>query len=210
MAAATAIALPAVASADTITLNETYSGRLGIFGSPALYDTVKIGGDNMSDMNVYAGGFHVSSATDSFLAWCIDLAENLRLPSTYDIVSSPFVQSTSQQLSQLFTGFVADIDTGVESAAFQVAIWELISDTSIDLDSGEFQLLNNSAVEAQANTYLTGLSAFDADYDLSYFVASGTQDLITGQPSPVPLPATGLMLIAGLGALGAAARKRRK
>ena len=209
LAATAALAVPIATSADTVTLTKTHSGRLGVFGTESLFDTVRIGGDNMNTMNVYAGGFHVSDDTDDFVAWCIELSETLKLPFTYDVVSSPFVQSATDKLSQLFTGFVADIDTGVESAAFQVAIWELISDTKIDLDAGEFQLLSNQAVASQANDYLTGLSTFDPNYDPTFFVADGTQDLVTGQPSPVPLPASGLLLLAGLGAIGAASRKRR-
>jgi hypothetical protein len=138
LATAAAVMLPMIATADTIKLSNTYDSGLGIFGDPRLFDTVKIGGDNMDDLNVYAGGFHVSSANESFNAWCIDLAENLILPFTYDVVTSPFLDTTSDNLSKLFTGYIDEIDTGVEAAAFQVSIWELISDTSIDLDAGEF------------------------------------------------------------------------
>jgi hypothetical protein len=58
-----------------------------------------------------------------------------------------------------------------------------------------------------ANGYLAGLSVFDADYDMQYFTKAGTQDLVTGTLSPVPLPATGLLLLVGLGGLPLAKRK---
>lgn len=203
--AATALALPVMGSASTVTIEKTYSS---IFGAPALYSNVKIDGDNISQLHVAAGGFHVStSSSESFVAWCIDLAEGLKLPFDYQEGGPQFGADATDNLSRLFTGFVEDIDTGVKAAAFQVAIWEIISDATHDLTQGEFFVMNNQAVQDEANAYLSGLSAFDADYDLRYFTASGSQDLLTGAPSPVPLPATGLMLLAGLGMLGYRARK---
>jgi hypothetical protein len=61
---------------------------------------------------------------------------------------------------------------------------------------------------------LTSLS-FDSGYPVSIKVASGAQFLITSVTSPsfsasVPEPATWAMLILGLGALGCAARLRRR
>ena len=203
--AAAALALPTIGSASTISLEKTYSS---IFGSPALYSNVKVDGDNMNQQHVAAGGFHVTtSASESFIAWCMELTQNLSLPGTYEESGPQFVADTADSLSRLFTGYVEDIDTGVEAAAFQVAIWEIISDETYDLTQGEFFVVNNQAVQDEANSYLAGLSAFDAGYDLRYFTSAGSQDLLTAAPSPVPLPATGLMLLAGLGMLGYRARK---
>ena len=60
----------------------------------------------------------------------------------------------------------------------------------------------------EAESYLAGLSAFDPDaWTLKFFAADGTQDFVTGMPSPVPLPAAGWLLAGAVGAL-AFGRKR--
>ena len=148
-----ALAVPGLAVADTITLN-TAPG--GLFGSPALYSDVQIM-DGSNTLNVRAGGFNVVSTDNvSFLAWCIDLADSLILNNTvYDVVDTPLTFGTANvadavdNLSRLFTGFLGDVDTGDESAAFQVAIWEIISDTGagLDLNAGSFKLMNNAGVD---------------------------------------------------------------
>lgn len=59
--------------------------------------------------------------------------------------------------------------TAANYAAFQVAIWEIVYDTSstssYDVTTGNFRASNNSTVTSQANTYLSTVSgsAFDAD-----------------------------------------------
>jgi len=199
---------PMLATASPISIDVAPGG---LFGDPALYSDVRIDGDNMSRLYVRAGGFNVVTSNDeSFVAWCIDLAEYLKLPNTYTQSASPFTSMVTENLSRLFTGFVEQIDTGVESAAFQVAIWELISDDNIDLSSGEFLVASNEPVKTQAQSYLDDLSIFDANYDLDFYLADGTQDLLTGTPSPVPLPAAGLLLLGGLGALGFGFRRSQK
>jgi hypothetical protein len=169
--------------------------------------------------NQPAGGFGVTDGTNTFTAWCVELTETLRLPREYDNEGTPATISAAitENLSRLFTGFANKIVTNLDSAAFQVAIWEIVYDDGLDLGSGDFQMSDtagDAGVQAIANGYLTEMSKYQMSYDMSYFTADGSQDLVTGDPNggslePVPLPATGLLLIAGLGALGMAGRRKR-
>ena len=182
-----------------------------LFGDPPLYSDVRISVNGGTAQNVRAGGFNITDGTTPIVAFCIDLAEHLNLSVAYDTSGSPFSAGVTDMLGQLFDGHYEGIDTGTKAAAFQVAIWEVITDDAFDLDTGDFRVFNNNPVKDLAADYLAGLSAFDPDaWTLSFFVADGTQDLVTGQPAPapVPLPAAGWMLLAGLGAL-ALGRTRR-
>lgn len=205
VAAALGTAIATGATAGTIDFDKTHAN---LFGDPPLRDEVRISIDGGDAFRVLAGGFHVTDGTTPIVAWCIDLAEHLDLSVAYDMVASPLSEGVTDMLGQLFDGYAAGIDTGDEAAAFQLAIWELISDGTFDLEAGSFRALSNQPVKDLAESYLAGLSAFDPDaWTLKFFAADGTQDFVTGMPSPVPLPAAGWLLAGAVGAL-AFGRKR--
>lgn len=122
----------------------------------------------------------------------------------------------------------ADIATAKNIAgATQMAVWEIANETDVDglgdviydIDAGNFSITRDSAAsntaEATAQGYLDNIangtwSAGSSSFRI--FSAAGTQDLLTNLSADnntpeIPLPATGLLMIAGLGAL-AAKRKR--
>jgi len=91
------------------------------------------------------------------------------------------------------------------AAAFQLAVWELVSDDAPDLATGVFQV--NSAPEDTINTAALWLGQINGEFTASVFALTsiGAQDyLVAG--NLIPAPGTlGLLAIGGL----AAARRRR-
>lgn len=173
-----------------------------------------------------AGEFRMrTDGGESFLAYCIDLLDRIA-DGKYDFFD-PDASSEHpgtdivNNLQGLYTNHYASVDTATESAAFQLAIWEIAYETAkgsfgnivYSLDSGNFSVLHAPGdVKDFATTYFADLGFTDAGYRLTFWDGPDgthfdTQDLVSA--SPVPLPAAGWMLLAGIGGL-AAMRSRHK
>ena len=108
------------------------------------------------------------------------------------------------------------------SAAFQLALWEIVNETSgsYDLENGSFKASNRVnqqdtaflAARATAQTWLSLAGPTTGQYKISYLfdfngeATPNTQNLIT--MSPVPLPAAGLLMASALGLGGLFSRRR--
>lgn len=117
-----------------------------------------------------------------------------------------------------------------KSAGFQMALWEVLYDDDYSLTAGtttadgEFRGIAGStkSVKAigRAEEYLAAASSYTGvqNWNLTFLESlTGQQNLVTVSsmptpvlPAPVPLPAAGFMLLAGLAGLGVAGRRRRK
>ncbi len=135
------IALSTVTSASAATVNVTYQGS-DAFGSPNLSRYLSINSTGISG-GVYAGPFRLvgDSGFGNFVAFCIDLAQYLKSGTTYTVSgSSKYGSGVDLNIDRLFTSVYSSITTAIQGAAFQVALWEIISDTSgsYNLASGNF------------------------------------------------------------------------
>jgi hypothetical protein len=167
---------------------------------------------------------YVDTVAGSFLAYCIEPAQANAPTSTgaqvYQVGS--FTGSQATLLQGLYSSTFSSVDTVNEQAAFQLAVWEIMRETTgtlnVALNAGSFYLAprNGQADSLQMATTLTGLANSyisaaqsyqgPAAYTLTKLSSVAWQDLVVA--NPVPEPGTYAMLLAGLGAIGMIARRR--
>ena len=173
--------------------------------------------------NVAAGAFRLKGKDDSgavtnFVAFCLSPFEWLRLPLQYT-VGTDLSSTVVGRLSALANGAWDKITDRHSAAAFQLAAWEIVSEkdgNDLDITRGLFRVtaINSHTAGGIAQGWLKGVQGnkfTDGLKDITILSADNTQDLLTADlpPAPVPLPgAAGLMLMA-LFALGGAAKARR-
>jgi hypothetical protein len=177
-----------------------------------------------------------SSITKSFLAWCLDFSsmffnENAIRTETDTLNASTLptgldVAGVKDRIQRLYNVAFPDISTSIEnqigtgeagrivSAAFQLAIWEAVFDDDWDVEnSGRFWAsgdTKNGVIINQAQSWLTAAESYGGSqrWVLSFYTTPQNQDVVTA--APIPLPAAGWLLLAALGGLGVAARRKRK
>lgn len=215
--------------AQASSVDVTYQVPGTAFGSDPLRETVSISTPNdpqlgqggLYDGRAPAGRFQLagSGGLAEFAAFCVELAQALQSSATYTVSSDLFEGRILQNIDRLFSSRYAQINTTLEAAAFQVALWEIVHETdeTYDLLDGDIRISGNDAVVDEASTYLSGLEQAQSGlFEISFLSSADSQDLVMARLAPeasiapppaVPLPASALLLIAGLG--GFAVMRRR-
>ena len=147
-------------------------------------------------------------------AFCVELGQNLKTSGNVshelvDGLSYFKSQSLVDSISRLFTGFFANVTNASNSAAFQIALWELIEDGVPDgfttvMSQGDYRVSSSTVESTTASRWLTQLNQFDKSFSVYILKNVGSQDLLIVNPlaTTVPAPTTfGLMLSAALVAL---------
>ena len=174
--------------------------------------------------NVGAGVFRLLGSyqggeTAKFLAFCLSPFEWLHLPLQYT-VGNDLKDGVVSRLATLVDIAWSKIADGNTAAAFQLAAWEIVSETDdnkLSIADGLFRVtaLNSDAAGKYAQSWLDDVQSgnFKGNLDhMTIFSADNTQDLLTGDlpPAPVPLPGAAGMLLLALMTLGGAAKARRR
>ena len=135
---------------------------------------------------------------------------------TYNVVSPAAHGFTSNQetlLARLWATQFDNIDTVNESAAFQVAVWEITYDTNLNLSTGSFKLNDNATIRTLAQGWIDTISSPSFSYNgilptLFVLESSTAQDQLTAVPTNVPAAGSGMLALAGMSLLGK--RRARK
>lgn len=154
--------------------------------------------------------------SDAFLAFSIDSATPMNVDDN-SYVASMFTPSASiQRLYETFYPSIAsDSSDATFNGAFQLALWELHNDDA-NLATGALQFseaaqANQIAQNAQAMlTYAMGGAALTNVYSYTQWTSANPASQGLLSVSPIPEPSSWAMLFAGLGILGAAARRKRR
>jgi hypothetical protein len=207
-------------------------GALTLAGTQALADTASVNEVSTaagmtinlllpvkaSADNYFTGSQNILVNGASFLAFCVDPFQySSGSAATYNVSSALTTVMTDSQAanvaklySQSYAGTAGD---NLNSAAFQLALWELSSDNAI-LTSGVVHTTGSTDADvvAAANSMLSNVAnnaAGATQYSFTVYTHPTQQDFLV-TVTAVPEPETYAMLLAGLGAMGVLIKRRKQ
>jgi hypothetical protein len=175
-----------------------------------------------------------TSITKNFLAWCLDFTtmffnrgadrtetDTLNASTLPAAIPNDVFAGAQDRIQRLYnvafdtSSSIENQLTRTKSAAFQLAIWEAVFDDDWDVENvdGRFWASSDTKdgdIIDQAQRWLTAAESYGGSqrWVLSFYTTSQNQDVVTA--APIPLPAAGWLLLAAIGGLGVAARRKRK
>jgi hypothetical protein len=220
------------AAAASLALSAAPISHAGVLTSSSLTGegvTINYNGANSgTTAGVFTGTFDADgpggSAPVNILYWCVDILKHVSFPPfSYDgytaaaFQSPPLGFSAGRQLdlARLFANnFGTALSDAQHSAAFQLAIWDVLFDNDANLSTyggaGQFGLsAGNAATIAMAQGYVSNLGGGNPQLLAVQFTSREHQDFITpGTPFLVPEPSPLPLLGAGLAVMLFAMRRR--
>jgi hypothetical protein len=218
LVALTVATLAGTTLADTV--NATFTGV-----SPGQSVTMRLNGNNI---NTTAGAFNfVRKAADpgtlpgftpTFQGFCIDLTEYVQVGHDYSWTThavadsptsnaGPMGAANAARLGRLFANHFTGLSSAQQYAAFQIAVWEIVFDDGVNLDSGDLKCTNApSGTKDLAQSWLNTLGS-GAGWNL--IAIDDEPGCAQGHQGYVMAPAPGAAALMGMGALAGARRKRR-
>lgn len=188
----------------------TYTNNLG---NP----TGRITNDGERSPTIRAGEFEFTTAGDTLYwddglsAFCIEIDMTLASRAEYEIVSGlgSFSESQQAHIAALFSSYYAESKTSnVASAAFQLALWEIINEDSgaLSLSGGSFSSTTFGGAASLANSWLANLGQDSGEYEFYMFISPNSQNLLAVRAVPEPAA----LALLGAGLLGSVMLRRRR
>jgi hypothetical protein len=211
--------------AALLVANQAAAVPIKIEGSWQGSQTVTINAPAISSNQVNAGGFKVSIDNGpSVLAWCADLLTTISFGNTYEYSGpSTLVGTAANNLAKLasnalgtVTSQVTAADKAAYSAAFQLAIWEILyegSPSAVDTGTG-FKVSVGPSSVGIANGWLGSLAGWEngQNYAVDFYQKDGTppgQDLVLFRRVPVPEPGSFALMLVGVAGAGLLVLRKR-
>jgi hypothetical protein len=217
-AAAFSIALPSIANATTINITGSsfsmgsQDGIVNVGSGPFDGGNASFGQFSLTGVNVTAGNTPVSYAT-----FCVDLFHALLIPGTFTIqpLSTLFSSAKETNITKLLSNVVPT--NADQSAALQLAIWEVAFDTGSNMSvmsggtSGNFFVTGGSSGTARtlANSYLANLGSWTIPTGTTASLLYSQNNQSQVFLNAVPETGTWVMMIAGFGIAGVTMRRRK-
>ena len=199
--------------ATTVTLHPTgfangFSESFDFTGEP--FGPVPTGG--------FTGTINLDPTPITF--FCFDLGHTFSFGTPYQYDDSIQTGGKFDELSQLFTeGFASATSTADFSAGFQLAVWEILMQTTpddVNSPDGSFYVTDahgNTGAVTQANTLLAGLSSYTPDYTIHLLHSLDTspqhQDFVYGTQPLTQVPEPAPLALVAIGMIGLFALRRR-
>jgi hypothetical protein len=210
---------PAVTQAATTIKITNYAfpvgsqtGTMHHAGSPFDGGGVRAGEFNLTGTNLTTG------RSASFLTYCVDIFHALTMPGTYTVspLSTLFSGAKATNINKLLTNI--NLATADQSAAVQLAIWEIVFETGPTLNvnaganHGAFWMTGGSSGAARmlANSYLASLGSWNVSTTHTARLLYSRTNQSQVYLAAVPEPGTWAMMIFGFMLVGASVRRRRE
>ena len=203
-------------SASNAALSRTMQWQvLGLNGFPQV-----AGGAQVKDIAGQFGGtidLGTGSGVQSFSAYCVELTQTFNPFPTTSLVytsesgSTYFSSDVNSNLGKLYSQGIV-FDTAEKTAAFQIAMWEIIYEKSGTFGVGNSNLSGNAdfttytgstasaSTFALSQSYLNALPTTTNNVTLTVYKNATYQDLIVA--TPVPEPVTAALMLVGLTGIG--------
>lgn len=158
----------------------------------------------MSTEQSPAGRFDLTDQSGrQVYGFSLDPRRRFALAPRYETATTLANLTAARRMQRLVDLYYDTVDTDVEAAAFQMAVWEIAADARLATDAGQFRssFFTTGGVAAYFADYIAGVAApgsVTKSWTISYHTAEEGLNLITIEdiipPQPVPVPPMGVAL----------------